>query len=92
MADNDMRDQIAKMEDLDPAARQRVSDALRNALEREATGPAEPTNLMFSRGVFFSRSSVAEPEMIGQLSAMSEDDFAKFSSRLSELKRQNRPT
>lgn len=94
MPDKTIKDNLTKLDELPPEARERVSAALKSALEREvaagAIGAGAAQANIFSRGWVFSRLT---PTLEGHLAktlpeigTMSEADFTKFANRLSELR------
>lgn len=88
------KESLKRLDALAPEARVRVESALKEALEREVvagglTGGAAAANI-FSRGWIFSRLTPTATDefvrVLPEMSKMSEDEFAKFATRLSELK------
>jgi hypothetical protein len=92
-----MSDIESRMASLGPEARARVDEAMRAALEKEllAGGPGLSLRGEFSRGLIFSRSRPAElaglqETVIQQAGALDDETFAKFATRLRQLKETGR--
>jgi hypothetical protein len=94
MAEKPLREEIARLDKLSPEARERVTTAMREALEREVNVTAAgglKLAAQFSRGWIFSRVVSASPEteaVLPEVLRMSEEDFSKFADRLTRLKRE----
>ncbi len=86
------KDELAKLDNLDPEARARVSSALKDAIEKEIAATSEGASsqlaAQFSRGVFFSRVSSLEDraEMLTKIAAIGDEDFTRVAERLSQLR------
>ena len=82
--------------ELSAAAQERVAAAVRSAVERElASGAAAArpglARAGFSRGWWFSRHYATQNEeqlnqLLGELPSMGDEQYAKFATRLAELK------
>ena len=91
---DDISSHLARMNELAPAARDRVAAALKSTIEAELTKSTpglEAAGKEFSRGLIFSRSrgrmtTGEHPEIINQLQGMDEATFSKFAARLNTLK------
>lgn len=89
MADQKESSLESRLAKLSPDVRERVEAALRTTIDAELSSEAGGAGLksQFSRGVFFSRSSSLDRELIDEAVRLDDKQFAQFADRLATLRK-----
>jgi hypothetical protein len=78
----------ARLAKLSPEARSKVEEALRVSIESELSNEVgNKLKSQFSRGVFFSRSSSLDRELMDEALNLDDAKFTQFAQRMSALRK-----